>query len=306
MTKPEITVIGSVNIDIHGRPNGIYIPEDSNPGSIRMTIGGVGCNIARNLALLGRKVRFVSAIGDDILSDRVRQTLDDAGLDYSASLFIPGGKTSSYLYVTNEHGSMVSAVSDMEITNALTPKALEERIHLLSEGGPVVFDANLSEESIIYLAENCPAPLIADSVSAAKTPRLRLALKRLSILKCNKLEAFELTGADDVSTAAQKLVDMGVERAFITLGERGVCCADRQSMQFVPGFTAPKVVDTTGAGDSFLAGAVHMSMRGMRMYGTARFAAATAALTCTAEGSVHPDLSEQTIMQICDNGGVML
>lgn len=303
MHTSEITVIGSVNIDIHGEPFGRYLPEDSNPGTIHMTIGGVGCNIARNLSFLGHEVRFISAIGDDPFSLSAKHALEQAGLDYSHSVFVPGGKTSCYIYITDETGSMVSGVSDMAITDALTPEALEERLPVLNAGGPVVFDANLSEASIRFLVEKCTSPLIADSVSAAKTPRLRSALHRLSLLKCNRMEALELTGTDDVAIAAQRLVDMGVERVFITLGERGVCCADRQSTQFVPGFIVPQTLDSTGAGDSFLAGALHMTLKGARMYGTARFAAAAAAYTCTAGGAVHPDLNEQTILQMSGDNG---
>lgn len=304
MQTSEITVIGSVNIDIHGAPSGRYLPEDSNPGTISMTVGGVGCNIARSISLLGHRVRFISAVADDALSRQAKAAMDAAALDYSQSVFVCGGRTSSYLYITDETGSMVSAVSDMSVTQALTPEALAERSRLFDPRRPVVFDANLSGDSIRYLAENCPSPLIADSVSAAKAARLRCALDRLSMLKCNGMEAIELTGAKDAGDAAKMLADKGIGRVFITLGERGVLCADRRGTQFVPGFRAPFIVNSTGAGDSFLAGAVHMTLKGAEMYETARFAAAVAACTCTAEEPVHPELSEEFVVKMFDNGGI--
>ena len=58
-----IAVIGSVNMDIGGYSDRPLTAGDSNPGRVRMSLGGVGCNIARNLALLGVKVRFLTALG---------------------------------------------------------------------------------------------------------------------------------------------------------------------------------------------------------------------------------------------------
>lgn len=298
MTRPEITVIGSVNMDIHGAPTGSFVPRDSNPGFIRITAGGVGCNIARNLSRLGRQVCFITAIGDDLLSVYAKQALADAKLDYSRSLSIPGGRTSCYLYVTDESGSMVCAVSDMQITQALTPDALQKRLDVLQDGVPIVFDANLSAESIRFLAEEISAPLIADSVSAAKAKHLLCALHRLSILKCNELEALALTDAEDVRRAAQSLVEKGVRRVFITLGAQGACCADERGVWIVPGVRAPKIINTTGAGDAFLAGAVHMFLKGTDPLASARFAAATAAFTCASDEPVHPELHEQIITRM--------
>ena len=53
-----IAVIGSANMDIGGYPEGPLAAGDSNPGRVRLSVGGVGCNIARNLALLGRGCAF--------------------------------------------------------------------------------------------------------------------------------------------------------------------------------------------------------------------------------------------------------
>ena len=53
-------------MDIWGRPTGALVKRDSNPGTVRMTPGGVGRNIAHNLRLLGMDVAFVTALGDDL------------------------------------------------------------------------------------------------------------------------------------------------------------------------------------------------------------------------------------------------
>ena len=51
--SPYVTVVGGMNMDIGGRPHGKLVARDSNPGTVRMSPGGVGRNIAHNMSLLG-------------------------------------------------------------------------------------------------------------------------------------------------------------------------------------------------------------------------------------------------------------
>ena len=54
-----IAVVGGVNIDVGGRSFAPLVAGDSNPGVIRTSLGGVGRNIAHNLALLGAVFVFL-------------------------------------------------------------------------------------------------------------------------------------------------------------------------------------------------------------------------------------------------------
>ena len=64
-------VVGGVNLDIGGQSDGPLVPGDSNPGRVRISLGGVGRNIAHNMALLGLDVRFLTAFGDDLYAQRM-------------------------------------------------------------------------------------------------------------------------------------------------------------------------------------------------------------------------------------------
>ena len=66
-TAPYVVVVGGVNLDIGGRSLAKLVPEDSNPGQVRTSLGGVGRNIAHNMALLGLDVRLLTAFGDDLV-----------------------------------------------------------------------------------------------------------------------------------------------------------------------------------------------------------------------------------------------
>ena len=108
-----VAVIGSANMDIGGYPSEPLSAGDSNPGRVRMSIGGVGCNIARNLAQLSVPVRFVTALGGDVYARDIERALAGAGIDLSLSLRLPNERTSTYLFITDERGDMAVAVNDM-------------------------------------------------------------------------------------------------------------------------------------------------------------------------------------------------
>ncbi|MGN1164486.1 MAG: PfkB family carbohydrate kinase, partial [Candidatus Ornithospirochaeta sp.] len=63
--KKKITVIGATNTDIAGECLFPMVLSDSNIGKVRVSLGGVGHNIALSSSLLGASVSFITAFGDD-------------------------------------------------------------------------------------------------------------------------------------------------------------------------------------------------------------------------------------------------
>ena len=152
-----------------------------------------------------------------------------------------------------------------------------------------------------WLAPRLHVPVIADAVSAAKAGRLRSALPWLRVLKPNAIEAEALTGipvTDEVSAwqAARSLVDAGVGRVFITLGEGGVCCGDALQCLSLPCPTA-RLVNATGAGDAFTAALVWAQMRGMDLVESTRAGIAAASLTVESPEAVSRSITPQVIEQ---------
>lgn len=119
-------VVGGVNVDIGGRSFAPLVAADSNPGTVSISLGGVGRNIAHNLALLGADVHLLSAYGDDVNGERVAASCSELGIDLSHALRVAGGTTSTYLYLTDEHGEMALAVSDRK--SAKNPPRLTWRL----------------------------------------------------------------------------------------------------------------------------------------------------------------------------------
>jgi len=188
-----VLVVGGVNIDIGGQPFGRLEPKTSNPGVIRTALGGVGRNIAHNLSLLGKKVIFLTAFGDDIYAGQIEGSCARLGIDISHARIVPGGKTSAYLFLNDEQGDMETAVSDMQICEQITPAYLEENLSLIENAAVIAADTNIPEESLAYLTEHADAPVFVDPVSVAKAEKLRGVLSRIHTLKPNLTEAAALT-----------------------------------------------------------------------------------------------------------------
>ena len=174
----KAAVIGGLNADIWGRPSGPIILRDSNPGSVTLTPGGVGRNIAHDLCLLGLDVSLVSAVGDDSNGEFLLDRCRGLGMDVSRVRVVPGARSSSYLYITDERGDMQLAVNDMAVCNEISPEYLE-RVLPGIQAGALVLDTNLPVESLEFICRSSCIPLYADPVSSVKAMKLRSVMKHL-------------------------------------------------------------------------------------------------------------------------------
>ena len=298
-SAPYAVVVGGVNMDIGGVSAGPLVPADSNPGAVRMSLGGVGRNIAHNMALLGLDVRLLTAFGDDLNAQKLAASCGELGIDISQSPVIPGGRTSTYLFINDERGDMALAVSDMEIYQHLTPQALAQRHKLLDGSQVVVLDTNIPEESIAWLAENCAAPLFADPVSTAKAVKLKPVLGKLHTLKPNRLEAELLSGVpitDEASLnrAAGALLETGLRRVFISLGADGVFAADHSGRVRLPCLPA-ELVNATGCGDAFMAAITWAYLQGTDLADAARAGLAASSIAMESRETINPGLGEEAL-----------
>ena len=299
-TAPYVTVVGGVNMDIGGWPGEALVPQDSNPGTVRMSLGGVGRNIAHNMSLLGLDVRMVTAFGDDTNAQKIAASCGELGIDISQSPIVPGGRTSTYLFINDQQGDMALAVSDMDIYRHLTPQVLAARQKLLCGSQVIVIDTNIPAESIAWLADNCGVPIFADPVATAKAVKLRGVLGRLHTLKPNRIEAELLSGVaitDEASLhkAADALLETGLHRVFISLGADGVFAADRAGGRLHLPVLPAEMVNTTGCGDAFMAAIAWAYLRGTDLEGTARAGLAASAIAMEGGETINPTLSETAL-----------
>lgn len=288
-------VVGGVNVDIGGRSHAKLVEADSNPGKVSITLGGVGRNIAHNMSLLGVDVKMLTAIGEDVYGNRIAESCRTLGIDASRALRVSDCATSTYLYIADEAGEMAMALSDMEICDRITPSYLSANQQVLQNAQVVVADTNVPTETLVYLAENCSAPIFCDPVSTIKAEKLRPVLNKIHTLKPNRLEAELLSGVEihskaDAEAAAKVLLDKGVQRVFLSMGTEGMYAATAETqiwMENIPG----DMVNTTGCGDSVMAALVWAWMNDLDLEETLKAGLAAGSITMEASETINPAMS---------------
>lgn len=288
-------VVGAVNMDICGRPLKKLIFRDSNPGTMQLTPGGVGRNIAHDLRLLGEDVTFLTVFGEDTYAETLRRDCTALGMDLSCAETIRGGRTSSYLYITDERGEMQLAICDTDISNCITPEYLAKHLAVLNGASAVVMDGNLTEETIAWLGAHCTAPIFADPVSVTKAERMRTSLSRIHTFKPNLTEGQNLTGETEPEAIVRAMLALGVQRVFLSMGPDGILAAQGDEVVHLPCLPT-RLVNTTGGGDAVMAALVWAYLNGLDLRASA--AAALAAGKCTVEygGTNNPALSPSLLL----------
>ena len=294
MEDKTVIVIGAANMDICGRPKKSNL-RDSNPGSITLSPGGVGRNIAHNLKLMGLDVKFIAAFGDDANGDALLKSCEARGFDMHLSRRIPGEHTSGYLYVTDDSGDMLIGVADMEIVRHITPEYLFDVLDEINAADAVVIDANLYPETLRFIGENVTAPLYADPVSTAKAERLKPILGKLHAIKPNDLEAMSMTGKHDPESAAKALLEAGVQRVFVSLGENGMIAAENGKLKHFP-CGRVNLINATGCGDSATAALVWAGVQGFDTEQSVAAAMKAAAVTMEYGAAVSPYMSAEKLV----------
>ena len=308
----KVVVIGAANIDIGGTPYKPLIPGDSNPGSIKMSYGGVGRNIAHNLAMLGVDVDLITAAGDDTLGTEMLINCENTGIGTGYSVVVPGASSSTYLFINDEEGEMELALSHVDIMRQITPEYIDSVSGIINSADIVIADCNLTQESLLELKKICKVPLYIDTVSVSHADKIKGHLEGIDTLKPNLLEAEFLTdmiidNEEDCVEAARALTDQGVRRVFISLGRHGMLAADRDHIIMAERYPAD-VKCTTGAGDSAMAAIIWSSLSGdgEGLETAAKAANAAASATISVGPTIHPDMSIKLIKDIIDNNYVII
>ncbi len=290
----HVVVVGGSNVDVVARPDARPVAATSNPGRVTVTPGGVGRNVAENLARLGTPCHLVSAVGADAHGDLVLAATSAAGVDVEHVRRVPAA-TGTYLALLDDAGELVGAVSDMAATAHLTPEDVDGTP--IATAALVVLDGNLA-----------PATLQAawDAALAAGVP---VALDPVSVPKAAALDAHRQGRALRLlSAGTAELAVLTHPDADIVWERRGAAgstlTADghRVDLPVVPA----DVRDVTGAGDAMLAAFCHALLGGAAPAEAAAYGHAAAALTVATRHAVRPDLSDELVEEPAVNAPVEL
>lgn len=297
-----VTVIGGINMDIHGFPKGELRLRDSNIGCVKMSAGGVGRNIADNLAKLGIPTKLLSVLGGDSAGKGILAEAQGTLLDMSHVRQEKDKPTSVYLSLMDADRDMVVAINAMESMKYVDIEYMEQSEELIENSRLCIIDTNLSEEVIAYLLRrHAGKDFFVDAVSTEKAVKLRGCLDRIHTVKLNIFEAEALSGRkirneEDMKSISQDLLLGGLEQVYITMGEKGVFYANRSTM----GCSRTQKIDSanaTGAGDAFTAAVAYCYLQGVEIAKAVNFANAAAVLALSVEQTINPAMSVEAVMK---------
>lgn len=303
--QADIVVIGGSNMDLHARAAEPVTMGSSMSGSAVISPGGVGRNLAENLARLGDSVALVSVVGNDPIGDEVVDYTVSVGVDCTHVRRRADVRTGTYNAVLDAEGELVVAIADMAATDEFSPLVVEAARDLIARARVVLVEANIpvrTAERAFDLAAEFDVPAAFDPVSVPKALRTRDLLhagRALCMVTPNQAELAALsglpTGTDkEIQKATACLHDRGAEVVWVRLGARGSMISHHDSLLWLDS-VATDVVDVTGAGDAMMAAYCHERLRGQSIEAAARFGHVAAALTCATHDTVRMDLSDSLV-----------
>ena len=293
-----VTVIGAATMDISAKSTRGIIPQDSNPGTIARSIGGVGRNVADNLARLSAPVRLMVAVGADSFGTEILEGCARVGIDVSQCPRIETASTSTYNAILDADGEMYVAV--MDDSCLLTMAHIAPYVDAVAASELIVLDTNLSAELIGGLLDRFPqSDFYAETVSSTKAQKIGTHVGRFHTIKMNALEASVLAGMEiqseaDIRAAGDYFMQAGTKRVVISLGARGLYYrAQDEEIRLTTKPLSPK--NATGAGDAMMAGLVYGSLMGKDAAYTAAFAQTMAQIALMSETTVSDEMSIQKV-----------
>lgn len=260
-----IVVIGDVFIDIKGYSIASYIPQGRNVGTIAQIHGGVGRNVAEDIANLELKPTFVGLVDNDAMGEDVIRKLERHKVDTRFMRRVPNGM-GTWLAIFDNNGDVVASVSKRPDHTPVE--------YILDECGDEIFkdadsiaieidtDREIVKKTFSY-AEKYNKKVYAMVSNMSIAVERRDFLKRTSCFVCNEQEAGILFSEDYSGTEPERMAEILAERVksariprmIVTMGGKGAVYADQNGEHGVHPAMKVDVVDTTGAGDAFFAGA---------------------------------------------------
>lgn len=264
-----VLVFGGMNVDRKMVLKDKLMNQTSNPVTSYQTVGGVARNVAENLGRLGHEVKLMSASGQDLEWEFLREQTSE-WVDLQHIRHLDQERTGSYTAVIDTEGEMQVAFADMEIYQHLTPEWVMSHEKLFKSATLVVIDLNLSQETVstvvkLAKANNVPAAIVP--VSGPKMQNLPNTLDGVTWMICNQDEAEMITGQSiqsdaDLEKAHQLLHIKGAQHVVITNGSKGVTMSESKHVIHLPAIKPTVVRDVTGAGDSFVSALLHQWVSG--------------------------------------------
>jgi ribokinase len=289
--KPKIAILGIFVADLTFKAKRLPVMGETllSQGFV-MGPGGKGSNQSVAAARAGGNVRFITKIGRDAFGDIAIKTWKEDGIYTSFVQQIDEAPTgAAFIFVSTDTGDNAIIV-EPGASGTVTAEDVSAAENAIRDANVFITQLETKVEAGrrgLELARKHGVTTVFNPAPAAKIdPAI---YKLCDYVTPNETEASDITGItvntiDDAKAAGNRLIEMGVGAALITLGANGALLHNAKQSVHIPGFKV-KVVETTGAGDALNGGFAVALAQGMTPADAARFGCATAALSVTKPGT---------------------
>lgn len=259
-----MVVIGTVFVDIKGFPDDLYIPEGRNAGRVEIVHGGVGRNVAEDIANVELRPRFVGMVDDTAEGADVLRKLKNhkVNTDYVA---VTQDGMGMWLAVFNNGGDIAGSISKRPTSDAMLRMLEEKGDEIFADADSIVIEIDLDKElikTVFRYAEKYHKKVYAVVANMSIASQRRDFLQSIDCFVCNAQEAgilfvcdfSGLTPEELCEELSRRVVSARIPSMVVTMGSRGAVYADMNGDKGVYPARKVKVRDTTGAGDAFCAG----------------------------------------------------
>jgi fructokinase len=315
---PDIITLGELLID--------FVPTESSVSlagaeAFKKAPGGAPANVAAGLAKLGVSSGFMGKVGDDAFGHFLVDTLKEVGVDTSqiylseqartALAFVTLGPEGEREFMFYRHPSADMLHTPEEINNKYVSSAKIFHFGSISLINEPARSATLAAVRtareaglLVSYDPNLRLNLWPDAEAAREG--IRLGWPYAQVTKVSEEELVFLSGMADLEGAAQSLMHPELRLLVVTHGKEGCTFITPHFLEHVPGFSV-KPVDTTGAGDAFVAGLLKGLLENPeadqdegQLYEICRYANAVGALTTTARGAIPALPSAGQVIQFLE------
>ncbi len=308
---PDIVTLGEALIDFIPLQSGVHLMDVD---AFKKAPGGAPANVAAGVSKLGKTGAFVGKVGDDPFGRFLEKTFAENGVDVSRMLFDPEVKTGlAFVSLTSEGVPEFSFYRNPSADMLLMPEELDEGF-ITSARGFHYGSISLVNEPFRSATERAIRVSLDAGLMVSYDPNLRkplwpsldqareqmlAAMIYPQVVKISEEELAFLSDKSDLSDGSDWLMMSypNIKLIAVTLGAEGCYFRMAQAEGNVPPFRVD-VVDTTGAGDGFVAGMLSClldctsspdeiaSLSQDDLTRIFRFANAVAALTTTKRGAI--------------------
>ena len=302
-----VLVVGSANMDMvvslerFAQPGETMLADDFG-----MYPGGKGANQAVACAKLGGDARLLCKMGIDVFRDDLKTSLERDGVDLGYSLTDQNASTGIALIAVDSSGqNQILVVSGANMT--LGADEVEACDEAFEQAGVVLLQLEIPLETVsraAELAQQHEAIVMLNPAPAQELPDA--LLRRIDYLTPNEHEAelltgMRVTGPQQAEEAGEQLLEAGVGRVLITMGEEGAVLVTREYAQHFPAHPV-QALDTTAAGDAFNGALALALARGDALDAAIHFANQVAAFSVTRHGAQTSMPSEEALATFVARG----